>query len=51
MPRSADHVAEAATALGEAIEDARKGMAWRMRARSGERMQWWEDVSERVDTY
>jgi len=51
MPRSADHVAEAATALGEAIEDARKGMAWRMRARVGERMQWWEDVSERVDTY
>jgi hypothetical protein len=51
MPRSADRVAEAAAALGEAIEDARKGMAWRMRARVGERMQWWEDVSERVDTY
>ena len=37
--------------LGEAIEGARKSMGWRMRARVGERMQWWEDVDERVDTY
>ena len=33
------------------IERARKTMAWRMRARVGERMQWWEDVNERMDTY
>jgi hypothetical protein len=50
-PHSADRVDEAARALSEAIEDARKGMAWRMRARVGERMQWWEDVSEREATY
>ena len=47
MPQSADRV----SALQEAIEHARKSMAWRMRARVGERMQWWEDVSEREATY
>jgi hypothetical protein len=41
----------AAAALSDAIERARKTRAWRMRARVGERMQWWEDVNERVDTY
>lgn len=55
-----DHIARAAPRLGltvdvgplqEAIEGARKSMAWRMRARVGERMQWWEDVSEREETY
>jgi hypothetical protein len=44
-------VEEGAAALGDAIAQARKSMAWRMRARVGERMQWWEDVNERVDTY
>jgi hypothetical protein len=47
----ARRVDEGAAALGDAIAQARKSMAWRMRARVGERMQWWEDVSERVDTY
>jgi hypothetical protein len=54
VPLSAERVrrvAGAAGALREAIEQARKSMAWRVRARVGERMQWWEDVSERVDTY
>jgi hypothetical protein len=51
VPLSAERVAGAAGELREAIEQARKSMAWRMRARVGERMQWWEDVSERVDTY
>ena len=37
--------------LREAIDDTQKSRAWRMRARVGERMQWWEDVSEREDTY
>ena len=41
----------AAAALGDAIAQAKKSMSWRMRARVGERMQWWEDVNERVDTY
>jgi hypothetical protein len=48
---SAERVDAAAAALSEAIERARKTMSWRMRARVGERMQWWEDVDERVDTY
>jgi hypothetical protein len=51
VPGSAGRVADNAGALRESIEHARKSMAWRMRARVGERMQWWEDVSERVDTY
>jgi hypothetical protein len=54
VPLSAEQlrrVDEAAGALRDAIGHVRKSMAWRMRARVGERMQWWEDVSERVDTY
>jgi hypothetical protein len=43
--------AESTAALREAIDGARKTMAWKMRARVGERMQWWEDVNERVETY
>jgi hypothetical protein len=55
-----DRVVQAAPQLGlavdvgplqEVIAGARKSMSWRMRARVGERMQWWEDVSEREDTY
>jgi hypothetical protein len=37
--------------LAEAIAREKKTMAWRMRARVGERVQWWEDVDERVETY
>jgi hypothetical protein len=46
-----NRVREAVAQLSEAIDEAKKTMAWRMRARVGERMQWWEDVNERVDTY
>jgi hypothetical protein len=54
VPLSAERVRsvdDGAGALGEAIARTRKSMGWRMRARVGERMQWWEDVDERVDTY
>lgn len=34
-----------------AVEQHPKSMGWRMRARVGERMQWWEDVDEREATY
>jgi hypothetical protein len=37
--------------LLDAIAAAKKSRGWRMRARVGERMQWWEDVDEREDTY
>ncbi len=37
--------------LRAAIDETQKSRGWRMRARVGERMQWWEDVSEREDTY
>jgi hypothetical protein len=37
--------------LREAIDAARKSRTWRLRARVGERMQWWEDVDDRRDTY
>jgi hypothetical protein len=42
---------EAAVKLRETIDGTHKSMAWRMRARVGERMQWWEDVSDRELTY
>jgi hypothetical protein len=42
---------DSAAELAEAIARAPKSLAWRMRARVGERMQWWQDVNERVDTY
>lgn len=50
----ADHVGrvrDVAAQLLEAIDSAKKTMSWKMRDRVGERMQWWEDVSEREDTY
>jgi hypothetical protein len=37
--------------LEKAIDSARKTTAWKLRARVGERMQWWDDVDERTDTY
>jgi hypothetical protein len=43
--------ADRAARLLDAIGAAKKSRGWRMRARVGERMQWWEDVSEREDTY
>jgi hypothetical protein len=54
VPLSTAHlrrVNDGAAALGDAIAQAKKSMSWRMRARVGERMQWWADVNERVDTY
>ena len=47
----ARRVQERAALLLDAIAASRKTLGWRMRARVGERMQWWEDVSEREDTY
>lgn len=37
--------------LCSAIDAADKSRGWRLRARIGERVQWWEDVDEREDTY
>jgi hypothetical protein len=37
--------------LLDAIEAAPKSLAWRMRARVGERKQWWQDVDDRRATY
>ena len=44
-------VRDGAALLLAAIDAAKKSRGWRMRARVGERMQWWEDVDEREDTY
>jgi hypothetical protein len=44
-------VADRVAALQDAIERRPKALAWKMRARVGERMQWWDDVHERRDTY
>lgn len=54
VPLSGEHARrarEGAGRLAEAIDEAKKSVAWRMRAKVGERMQWWDDVNERVDTY
>lgn len=40
-----------AVALRKAIEEAPKSRSWRLRARFGDRMQWWDDVNEREPTY
>jgi hypothetical protein len=50
-PERARHTRECAAELAEAIARAPKSLAWRMRARVGERMQWWQDVDERAETY
>jgi hypothetical protein len=42
---------DAVAKLVEAIDGAKKTVGWRVRARVGERVQWWEDVDERQDTY
>jgi len=34
-----------------AVEAAPKTLGWRLRARVGERVQWWQDVDEREATY
>ena len=44
-------VKDAVAQLFEAIESAKKTMSWKMRARVGNRAQWWDDVDEREDTY
>jgi len=47
----AQRVQDRAVKLRAAIDDKDKSRGWRMRARVGERMQWWDDVSDREDTY
>jgi hypothetical protein len=54
LPIAPDRAARARDGAGrllDAIAAAKKTRGFRMRARVGERMQWWEDVSEREDTY
>jgi hypothetical protein len=50
-PDRAQRVEKRAATLAGAIEQTRKTTAWKMRARVGERMQWWDDVNEREATY
>jgi hypothetical protein len=50
-PGLAERVPQRAGELRAAIDAARKSLAWRTRARVGERMQWWQDVNEREATY
>jgi len=49
--KPAETVRERVGILEKAIETAPKSMAWRVRGRLGERVQWWEDVDEREATY
>ncbi len=37
--------------LVAAVDSRSKSVAWRMRAKVGERVQWWQDVDDRVATY
>lgn len=50
-PDAAERVVERADELLERVDAAPKTLGWRMRAKVGERKQWWEDVNEREDTY
>lgn len=44
-------IAACARAFLALIEAAPKSMRWKLRARIGERMQWWQDVDDREGTY
>ena len=44
-------IAARVRALEAAIAAAPKSMRWKLRARIGERMQWWQDVDDREGTY
>lgn len=44
-------VRERSDQLLHAVMQFPKTMGWRLRAKVGERVQWWEDVDEREDTY
>ncbi len=44
-------VREGSDQLLQAVTQAPKTMGWRLRAKIGERVQWWEDVDEREGTY
>jgi hypothetical protein len=44
-------LASRAATLRKAIEEAPKSRSWRLRARVGDRMKWWDDVNERELTY
>jgi hypothetical protein len=45
------HVTERVDRLLAAIDAEPKSLAWRMRAKVGERKQWWQDVDEKEATY
>lgn len=44
-------IAARAAALMGALDAAPKSMSWKLRAKVGERMQWWQDVDDREGTY
>lgn len=44
-------IAAHARALAAALAAAPKSMRWKLRAKIGERMQWWQDVDDREGTY
>lgn len=46
-----DNIRDRIDILLLAIELRPKSLSWRMRAKVGERVQWWEDVDDRVATY
>jgi hypothetical protein len=50
-PELAERVPQRAGELRDVIDATRKSLAWRTRARVGERMQWWQDVNAREATY
>jgi hypothetical protein len=46
-----ERVREGAAALGVAIDAEKKTRSWRIRAKVGERVQWWEDVDDNLEAY
>lgn len=48
---SSSAASDRAGELLQAIDGAKKTTAWRLRARVGERVKWWEEVSDREETF
>ncbi|MEX1124426.1 MAG: hypothetical protein WEE53_02055, partial [Acidimicrobiia bacterium] len=51
MPELGPVAHERAAEILNRVEDAPKGVKWKLRAKVGERVQWWQDVDIPRDTY
>jgi hypothetical protein len=50
-PGELERARQGAAVLGAAIDAEKKTRSWRIRAKVGERVQWWEDVDDNLEAY